>query len=132
MVIASCAGKRNALKIGGYGDNGGLEWQLENPITLWVTSLNDPKRLITRNGTGAGDVAARISCNPPGHPEGILKGFSNTYSEAAEAILAERAGISVPPDVALPTVYKGLKGMAYVDVCLRSSSRNLAWVMLPD
>lgn len=125
-------GNENALQIRVYGDKGGLEWQQENPNALWVTSLNEPKRLISRNGAGASHAAARISRIPPGHPEGFLEGFSNIYSEAAEAILAHRAGISPPSDVVFPTVYDGLKGMEFVDACVRSSYRNAAWVALPD
>ena len=123
-------GNENALRLRVYGENGGLEWAQEDPNYLWHTPFGEPKQLITRNGAGAGDAAARMSRIPPGHPEGYLEGFSNIYSEAAEAILAARDGKDVPPDVLFPTVYDGLQGVQFVSACVRSSAKNAAWVKL--
>ncbi|MFK7870947.1 MAG: Gfo/Idh/MocA family protein [Roseobacter sp.] len=123
-------GNENALRIRIYGEKGGLEWAQEDPNRLWHTPFGEPKRLITRNGAGAGDAAARVSRVPPGHPEGYLEGFANIYSEAAQAIHAHRAGEPVPEGVMYPTVHDGLKGVQFVDACVRSSRRNAAWVTL--
>ncbi|MEO0945405.1 MAG: Gfo/Idh/MocA family oxidoreductase [Pseudomonadota bacterium] len=123
-------GNENALRIRVYGEIGGLEWEQEDPNYLWFTPFGEPKRLITRGGAGAGDAAARMSRIPPGHPEGYLEGFANIYSEAAKAILAKRTGESVSADVKYPTVADGLKGVRFVDACVRSSQRNAAWVKL--
>jgi predicted dehydrogenase len=125
-------GNENALRLRVYGAKGGLEWSQENPNQLWHTPLGEPKRLITRNGAGAGEAAARVSRIPPGHPEGYLEGFANIYSEAAEAIVAHKTGRPVPDGILYPTIYDGLKGMQFVDACVRSSARNSAWVDLPD
>lgn len=123
-------GNENALRIRVYGETGGLEWAQEDPNYLWYTPFGEPKRLITRGGAGAGDSAARMSRIPPGHPEGYLEGFANIYSEAARAILALRNGEPVEPDVTFPTITDGLKGVEFVDACVRSSQRNAAWVKL--
>ena len=123
-------GNENALRIRVYGETGGLEWAQEDPNVLWYTPFGEPKRLITRNGAGAGDAAARMSRVPPGHPEGYLEGFANIYTEAANAILAHRTGAAVDQDVIYPTVHDGLKGVQFVDACVRSSKRNAAWVSL--
>ena len=123
-------GNENALKLRVYGEKGGLEWAQEDPNYLWYTPFGEPKRLITRNGAGAGDVAQRMSRIPPGHPEGYLEGFANIYSEAAEAILAHRSGSAVSEDVIYPTVHDGLRGVQFVDACVRSSARNAAWINL--
>lgn len=123
-------GNENALRIRVYGETGGLEWAQEDPNSLWHTPFGEPKRLITRNGSGAGDAAARMSRIPAGHPEGYLEAFANIYSEAAEAIMAHRNGTSVDPAVVYPTVMDGLRGVAFVDACVRSSARNAAWVKL--
>ncbi|MEM6615345.1 MAG: Gfo/Idh/MocA family oxidoreductase [Pseudomonadota bacterium] len=123
-------GNENALRIRVYGEKGGLEWAQEDPNYLWYTPFGEPKRLITRGGAGAGDAAARVSRIPPGHPEGYLEGFANVYSEAARAIIAHRAGRSIDADVTFPTVYDGLKGVQFVDACVRSAQRNAAWVKL--
>ncbi len=123
-------GNENALRIRVYGDKGGLEWAQEDPNYLWFTPFGEPKRLITRNGAGAGDAATRVSRIPPGHPEGYLEGFANIYSEAAEAITAHAAGQPLPEGVIYPTIDDGLRGVAFIDACVRSSARNAAWVTL--
>ncbi len=123
-------GNENALRLRVYGEKGGLEWAQEDPNYLWFTPYGEPKRLITRNGAGAGDAANRLSRVPPGHPEGYLEGFANIYSEAAEAILAFRSGTSPNPTVVYPTVQDGLNGVRFVSACVQSSARNAAWVKL--
>ncbi len=123
-------GNENALRIRVYGEKGGLEWAQEDPNYLHYTPFGEPKRLITRNGAGAGDAAARVSRVPPGHPEGYLEGFANLYSEAAIAIEAARTGAPVPDDVVYPTVQDGLMGVQFVAACVRSSADDAAWVSL--
>ncbi|MEM9577641.1 MAG: Gfo/Idh/MocA family oxidoreductase [Pseudomonadota bacterium] len=123
-------GNENALRIRVYGETGGLEWAQEDPNYLWHTPFGAPKRLITRNGAGAGDAATRMSRVPPGHPEGYLEGFANIYREAADAIEAHRDGRAPDGDVLYPTVMDGLRGVEFVDACVRSSARNAAWVKL--
>ena len=123
-------GNENALRIRVYGDRGGLEWAQEDPNYLWHTPFGEPKRKITRNGAGAGDAAARLSRVPPGHPEGYLEGFANIYSEAADAIEAHRDGTDLAAQVTYPTVQDGLRGVQFIDACVRSSARNAAWITL--
>ena len=121
-------GNENALRIRVFGEAGGLEWAQEDPNYLWHTPFGEPKRVITRNGSGAGDAATRISRVPSGHPEGYLEGFANIYSEAADAIVAHREGIEPAAEVMYPTIKDGLKGVEFIDACVRSSARNAAWV----
>jgi predicted dehydrogenase len=86
--------------------------------------------LITRGGAGSGEAAARVTRVPAGHPEGYLEGFANIYKEAAAAILAAREGKQPERAVIFPTVEDGVKGVAFVEACVRSSKRNAAWVEL--
>lgn len=123
-------GNENGLRLRIYGTKGGLEWAQEDPNYLWHTAFGEAKRLITRGGAGSGAAAGRVSRIPPGHPEGYLEGFATIYAEAARAIQARRDGVAVDPDVAFPTVHDGLKGVQFVDACVRSSARNAAWVAL--
>lgn len=123
-------GNENALKFRVYGEKGGLEWAQEDPNYLWHTPLGEPKRLITRNGAGAGSASLRLSRIPPGHPEGYLEGFANIYGEAAEAIFAARNGDKPDDSVLYPTVEDGLKGVQFVSACVASSSNNAAWTDL--
>ena len=121
-------GNENGLRLRIYGDMGGLEWSQEDPNYLWHAPFGEPKRLITRNGAGGGGAAGRVSRIPAGHPEGYLEGFANIYSEAAEAIAAKRNGLPVPADVVFPSVQDGLKGVEFIDACVRSSARDAAWI----
>ena len=123
-------GNENALRIRVYGEKGGLAWAQEDPNYLWHTAFGQPKRLLTRNGAGVGDAAARVSRIPPGHPEGYLEAFATIYAEAAAAILAARDGEAAPDGVVYPTVRDGLKGVQFVSACVKSSARNAAWVPL--
>jgi predicted dehydrogenase len=123
-------GNENALRIRIFGESGGLEWAQEDPNYLWHTPFGEAKRLVTRNGAGTGDAAGRVSRIPPGHPEGYLEGFATIYSEAANAIEAHRDGKAPDPDVIYPTVLDGLRGVEFIDACVRSSQRNSAWVTL--
>ena len=123
-------GNENALRIRVYGEKGGIEWAQEDPNYLWYTPFGEPKRLITRNGAGAGNAAGRLSRVPPGHPEGYLEGFANIYREAADAIQAHREGKSPETEVMFPTAIDGLRGVEFIDACVRSSTRNAAWVKL--
>ena len=123
-------GNENALAIRVYGSKGGLEWSQEDPNYLWHTPLGEPKRLITRGGAGSWDDAGRVTRIPPGHPEGYLEGFANIYTEAARSIRAAESGGQAEAGTVFPTVADGVKGVAFVDACVRSSKRNSAWVKL--
>ena len=133
MIWASqvAPGNENGLKLRVYGSKGGLEWTQADPNYLWYTPYGEPKRLITRNGAGAGPAAARVSRVPSGHPEGYLEGFANIYQEAARAIRAARKKGGKPPkDVIFPTVQDGVEGVAFVEACVKSSKKNGAWTKL--
>ncbi len=123
-------GNENGLRLRIYGDKGGLEWSQEDPNRLWFTPFGQEKRLITRNGAGAGPEAARVSRVPGGHPEGYLEAFATIYTEAAQAIRAHDAGQPVPDGVTYPTLIDGLQGMRFVEACVQSAKRNAAWITL--
>jgi predicted dehydrogenase len=67
---------------------------------------------------------------PPGHPEGYLEAFAGIYAEAARAIIAAREGRKPDPEVVFPTVEDGVKGMAFIEACVKSSGKNAAWVSI--
>ncbi|MCV6594175.1 MAG: Gfo/Idh/MocA family oxidoreductase [Silicimonas sp.] len=123
-------GNENALRIRVFGETGGLEWAQEDPNVLWHMPFGAPHRRITRGSAAAGEASARVSRVPPGHPEGYLEAFATIYSEAARAIRAHGRGEAPGPEVVFPTVSDGLKGVEFVDACVRSSRRNAAWVKL--
>jgi predicted dehydrogenase len=121
-------GNENNLKLRVHGTKAGVEWSQENPKYLWFGEHGKQKRLVTRGGAGAGTAAARVTRVPPGHPEGYLEGFATIYTEAAHAIRAARDGKKPDKAVLFPTVDDGVKGVAFVEACVKSSNRNGAWV----
>jgi len=123
-------GNENGLKLRVYGEKGGLEWCQEDPNYLWHTPYAEPKRLITRGGSGSRPVAGRVTRVPPGHPEGYLEGFANIYSEVAKAIRTRRAGVAPDADVAFPTIADGAAGVALIEAAVKSSEKGARWVAL--
>jgi len=123
-------GNENALKLRIYGEERGLEWSQEDPNYLWVSKKDHAKQLITRGGSGAGDAANRLTRTPFGHPEGYLEGFANIYQEAARAIRAAGSGSDPDPAVHFPGIADGVRGMEFIDACVRSSARDGRWVSL--
>ncbi len=123
-------GNENALRLRVYGTKGGIEWAQEDPNYLWFTPFGEQKRLITRGGAGVGSATPRVTRVPAGHPEGYLEAFATIYSEAANAIEAHRNGKKPDSAVIYPTVDDGLKGVAFIDACVRSSQKNGVWVKL--
>lgn len=120
-------GNENALKLRVYGTEGGLEWCQEDPNYLWHTPLGEPKRLLTRGGSGASEAANAASRIPGGHPEGYLEGFANLYSEFATVI---RQGASAPAGEMLPSVHDGLLGVSFVTAVVESSAQGGKWLSL--
>jgi predicted dehydrogenase len=120
-------GHENGLKLRVYGTKGGLEWTQADPNYLWFTPFGEQKRLITRGGAGSGPAAGRVTRVPSGHPEGYLEGFANIYTEVARAIEAKRAGKKVDKHVDFPGIEDGVKGMAFIEACVKSSSKNGKW-----
>ena len=123
-------GNENALRLRVYGTKGGIEWAQEDPNRLWFTPFGEQKRLITRGGSGVGQAATRVTRVPGGHPEGYLEAFATIYVEAANAIQAKRDNTHLDSAVVYPTVDDGVKGVAFIDACVRSSSKNGGWVSL--
>jgi predicted dehydrogenase len=122
-------GNENGLRLRVYGEKGGLEWAQEDPNYLWFTPFGEPKRLLTRGGSGAQDAANAVTRTPGGHPEGYLEGFANIYAGAADAIRAADAG-ETPDLTLLPGVEAGLDGMRFISAAIRSSQADAAWTTL--
>ncbi len=121
-------GNENGLRLRVYGTKGGLSWEQEHPNQLTYAPFGQPPRVISR-GTGAANAAAgRVTRVPPGHPEGYLEGFANLYSEIAAAIRAARSGKKADAAVTFPTIAEGVRGVAFVEAAVKSSSKNGKWV----
>ena len=135
-------GNENNLSIRVYGSKGGIEWRQEEPNHLYFTPFGQPTQIIGR-GTGAAlPSAARVSRVPAGHPEGYLEGFATIYTEIARAIRAYKTEgakkgktgrdkpTKVDAAVVFPTVDDGLKGVAFIEAAVKSSTKGGTWVKL--
>ena len=127
VLIASqiAAGEENALKVRVYGENGGLEWNQQEPNTLLVKWLDEPTQVYRANGAGLSDEARSFCRTPGGHPEGYLEAFANLYRSFAGAWRARNGGENHMPD--FPSVADGVRGMAFLDNVLRSNESNEKW-----
>tara|TARA_R100000322_G_scaffold153547_2_gene112018 strand:+ start:8252 stop:9367 length:1116 start_codon:yes stop_codon:yes gene_type:complete len=124
-------GNENALKLRVYGEKGGLEWSQEDPNYLWFTPDGEPKRLLTRNGSGATEASQAVSRIPGGHPEGYLEGFATIYREAADAIRAVQGGADPASAMGvLPGIAAGMDGMRFINACVTSSKNDAVWTAL--
>jgi predicted dehydrogenase len=123
-------GNENGLRLRVYGTKGGLHWVQANPNELFYSPLGKPTQILTRGGPDSGEAAARMTRIPPGHPEGYLEGFANIYSEVALAIKAARSGKKPPKGVEFPGIADGLKGMAFIEACVKSSKGNGKWMAM--
>ena len=127
-VTQAAAGVENGLRIRVSGSLGSLEWMQEHPQALTFKPLDAPSQNRTPNGPGTLPLSARASRIVAGHPEGFHESFANVYSDAAEAIAARRAGVSVDPmALYFPNSFDGLMGVKFVDAVIQSSKNNGAW-----
>ncbi|SIO51464.1 Gfo/Idh/MocA family protein [Chitinophaga niabensis] len=130
MASQVAAGEENALKIRVYGEKGGLEWAQHEPNTLLVKWLDKPTE-IYRAGAGNPhlDSFATHNCRTPGgHPEGYLEAFANLYRNFALTLQAKIDG--VPPTMGaldFPSVDDGIRGMAFIDMVVKSSASQEKW-----
>ncbi len=124
-------GCENNLHIRVYGESGGVEWHQTEPNTLLVHRLDKPTE-IWRAGQGyLGAAATANTRTPAGHPEGYLEAFANVYRNFANHIRAVEDGVEVD-DIMLdyPRIDDGIRGMAFIEAVVTSSSKNAAWTKL--
>ncbi|HEX6144264.1 MAG TPA: Gfo/Idh/MocA family oxidoreductase [Geminicoccaceae bacterium] len=130
-VTQAAPGAEHGLSFRIFGSEGGLEWRHEQPNHLLHRRLDDHPVLMTRRIDGLLSPAATRSARTEiGHPEGYLEAFATLYREAAEAIVARRAGRPVEPAaLPFPSARDGVMGMAFIEACLESDRRG-CWVPL--
>ncbi len=127
-------GHSNGVRLRVFGEKGALGWFQEQPNELSYALLGEPVRVIKRGADDLSADAIARSRTPPGHPEGYLEAFANLYSGFAEAIWARRDGRN--PSVIgqnVPTVYDGLKGVAFVEAVVDShEAEGQPWLAPPE
>ena len=117
------------MKVRIYGTRGALVWEQEKPNTLEVSSLDAPRKTMSRGRDDLHDLASKDVRLPAGHPEGFYEAFSNIYSNFLSALQDRKTGEIVDPEnYDYPDVTAGLQGVKFIETCLESSKRNGKWV----
>jgi predicted dehydrogenase len=121
-----CIGRENDLQLEVFGSKGSLAWRQENPNELRLSLEDGHTRTLTRGTVTGVESLTRL---PPGHPEGFLEAFANTYRIACDDISIWQAGKHVHSTRSARSD-AGLRGVRFIDACLRSGRENGAWVTL--
>ncbi len=130
-VTQAAAGIENGLRIRICGNKGSIEWNQEQPQLLSFKPLKEPAQIRTPNGPGSYPLTKRSCRIVPGHPEGFPEAFANLYSDFAEIVASNIAGIKVDPITRnIPNAEDGLKGVAFIEAALESSNNGSRWVKL--
>ena len=130
MASQVAAGEENALKIRIYGEKGGIEWNQQEPNTLWVKWGDRPAEVV-RTGNGyMGHAAAANTRTPGGHPEGYIEAFANIYRNFARTVAAKRDGEEPDPSwLDFPDAEDGVRGMQFIETVVTSGyEENKKWI----
>lgn len=130
VLIASqvCVGEENNLRLRVYGETASLEWQQQEPNSLWLKFANAPAQLLR---AGVGDISAITRANlrtPSGHPEGYIEAFANHYRNFAGQIQARLAAVqatAVQKDV--PDISDALRGMVFIEAVVKANQSKQKW-----
>lgn len=125
-----CVGQENNLNIRIWGEKGGLEWKQSDANTLIVSRLEGPAQLYRTNGGDYLCEASLGACRTPaGHPEAYLESFANIY-KAFATHLQDRIIGNEQESYDYPSIHDGVRGMAFINAAVESSSNNAAWTTL--
>jgi len=133
MASQISAGEENAVRIRIYGEKGGLEWANEEPNTLIIKMLDQPRQLYrTGNAYAAPYTLSSFATHntriPAGHPEGLLESFANIYRNFTLTVSAKKEGRTpTAEELDFPTVADGVRGMAFIDTVVASNSSLEKW-----
>ena len=132
MASQVSVGEENALRIRVYGELGGLEWNQQEPNSLWLKWPDRPTQLL-RTGQGyLGEMAAANTRTPPGHPEGYLEAFANIYVAFAAQVRAREEGVVAEASAAdCPGIDEAVRGMQFIELAVEASASEQKWHAVP-
>ena len=126
-------GEENNLNIRIYGEIGSLEWHQNEPNTMLLKWLDQPMQVYRTANGYLSNAAKGAGRTPPAHPEGYLEAFANIYKNFASAIRARTEGKKLAKEDAAndyPKIEDGVRGMAFIEAVVKSSTKNAAWTKL--
>ncbi len=110
-----------------FGAKGSVEWNHLRPWELRVTRINQPPQVYTTNRDYLYPAAKELCRLPSGHMEGFYEAFGNLYRGFCMNLIAKKTG-GDPGSFRYPTVEDGVRGIEFVDACLKSNANNNIWV----
>ena len=126
-------GEENAIKIRVYGEKGGLEWEQQEPNTLWMKWPDRPVEMLRTGGGYLSEIASANTRTPMGHPEGYLEAFANLYMAFAGKIRAWEAGEAPDERCAdCPGINEAVRGMTFIELVVAASASDVKWHPFPQ
>lgn len=133
VLLASqiSVGEENNLRLRVYGERASLDWQQQEPNSLWLRPHDDHAHCL-RVGVGSLSAATRAHSRlPAGHPEGYLEAFANIYRNFASAVRARRVGQGDTPPM-LSGIADALRGMAFIEGVVQAHQSGAKWQLIPQ
>lgn len=121
VVSQVSAGRKNRLYLELDYAGGALEWNQEEPNTLWIGRRERANESMIKDGSLLRPEVRAFAHYPGGHPEGYSEGPYNLFSQVYAHIAA---GAKVPPTFS--TFEDGHNAIAICEAVLRSH-RSRAW-----
>ena len=135
VLVASqiCTGEENSLRLRVYGDTASLEWNQQEPNSLWLKHARRPVELIRSGASHLGTATRYHSRLPAGHPEGYIEAFANLYRVFSEQVRARVNGSEYAVDGAgVPGIEAALRGMAFIETAVAASASSQKWHAFPE
>ncbi|MDP2380940.1 MAG: Gfo/Idh/MocA family oxidoreductase, partial [Pseudohongiella sp.] len=127
VLIATqvAAGEENNVRLRVYGELGGLEWSHQDNNALHIKMTGQPEQIYRSGSSGLCAAAALATRLPAGHPEGFIEAFANIYSAFALDLLGNAS-----EDHDYPGIRDGVRGMAFIEAMVRSSTSAQKWTAI--
>ena len=122
VVSQVSAGRKNRLYLELDYAGGALEWDQEEPNTLWIGRRERANESLIKDGSLLYPEVRPFAHYPGGHPEGYSEGPYNLFAQVYAHIAA---GASATPTFS--TFQDGHNAIAICEAVLRSS-RSRSWV----
>ena len=127
MVSQVAAGRKNRLVLDLSGSNESIEFNQEQPETIWI-GRREGSILLPRDESQNSVAANRYSTVPSGHPQGYVDAFAAFVRDSYEAIQNNGHGGAASVD-GLPTFADGLRSAKVIEAVLASAASG-EWVTL--
>jgi predicted dehydrogenase len=119
VISQISAGRKNRFQIELDYERGALEWNQEEPNTLWIGRREAPNQNLIKDASLMHAEARRFTHYPGGHPEGYAEGPYNLFADVYGFIAAGATG--TPP---FSTFQDGHDEIAICEAILESHKKR--------